>query len=146
MARDGRLPVRKTYKLYIAGEFPRSESGRAYPVADPSGVVVARVARGSRKDLRDAVRAARGAQKGWAGRTAYGTLRIHNRSPIWNVRDVIVTSIANGPGALAPTLRLVSDASINVEYAYGAAAEGSPSATVVIGVDDAQRAAAAAGV
>jgi len=61
-------------------------------------------------------------------------------------RDVIVTSVANGPGALAPTLRLVSDASINVEYAYGAAAEGSPSATVVIGVDNAQRAAAAAGV
>ena len=61
-------------------------------------------------------------------------------------RDVIVTAVPNGPGALAPTLRLVSDAGINVDYAYGAAAEGSPRATVVIGVEDAQRAAASAGV
>ena len=61
-------------------------------------------------------------------------------------RDVIVTAVANGPGALAPTLRLVSDAGINIEYAYGAAAEGSPRATVVIGVEDAQRTAAAAGI
>ena len=61
-------------------------------------------------------------------------------------RDVIVMSVANAPGALAPTLRLVLDANINVEYAYGAGGEGSPSATVVIGVDEAQRAAAAAGV
>ena len=61
-------------------------------------------------------------------------------------RDVIVMPIANEPGALEPTLRLVSDAGINVEYAYGGAAEGSASATVVIGVGDAQRAAAAAGV
>ena len=61
-------------------------------------------------------------------------------------RDVIVMAVANAPGALAPVLRLVSDANINVEYAYGAGGEGSPSATVVIGVDEAQRAAAAAGV
>ncbi|GIU91924.1 MAG: betaine-aldehyde dehydrogenase [Acidimicrobiia bacterium] len=54
-----RLDVRKTYKLYIGGEFPRSESGRSYPVARPDGTVAARVARASRKDLRDAVRAAR---------------------------------------------------------------------------------------
>jgi acyl-CoA reductase-like NAD-dependent aldehyde dehydrogenase len=68
---DSRLPVRKTYKLYVGGEFPRSESGRAYPVADPSGEVVARAARASRKDVRDAVKAARGAFGGWAGKTAY---------------------------------------------------------------------------
>src|ERR1700694_4445317 len=55
-------------------------------------------------------------------------------------RDVILTSGANGRGARGAMLSLVSDASINVEYAYGTAAEGSPSATVVIGVDDAQRA------
>jgi acyl-CoA reductase-like NAD-dependent aldehyde dehydrogenase len=60
-----RLPVRKTYKLYIAGTFPRSESGRTYDVAGVN------VARASRKDVRDAVRAARGAQATWAGATAY---------------------------------------------------------------------------
>ncbi|MCU1377759.1 MAG: aldehyde dehydrogenase [Acidimicrobiales bacterium] len=64
------LPVRKTYKLYIGGQFPRSESGRSYPVTAPDGTVV-RVAEGSRKDVRDAVRAARSAQPGWAAKTAY---------------------------------------------------------------------------
>lgn len=60
-----RLPVRKTYKLYIGGEFPRSESGRSYEAQGQN------VARASRKDLRDAVRAARKAFPDWAGRTAY---------------------------------------------------------------------------
>ena len=60
-----RLPVRKTYKLYIGGAFPRSESGRTYDAEGQN------VARGSRKDVRDAVRAARGAQPGWAAATAY---------------------------------------------------------------------------
>ncbi len=66
-----RLDVRKTYKLYIGGEFPRSESGRSYPATDANGSVIARVASASRKDLRDAVRAARTAQSGWAERTGY---------------------------------------------------------------------------
>jgi len=66
-----RLDVRKTYKLYIGGEFPRSESGRSFPALDSTGAVVARVARASRKDLRDAVRHARTAQAGWAGRSGY---------------------------------------------------------------------------
>lgn len=66
-----RLDVRKTYKLFIGGEFPRSESGRSYPALDIDGAVVARVAQASRKDVRDAVRAARAAQEGWAGRTGY---------------------------------------------------------------------------
>jgi acyl-CoA reductase-like NAD-dependent aldehyde dehydrogenase len=66
-----RLDVRKTYKLYIDGQFPRSESGRSYPVSGPDGKVLARPARGSRKDLRDAVRAARSAWRGWSGATAY---------------------------------------------------------------------------
>jgi acyl-CoA reductase-like NAD-dependent aldehyde dehydrogenase len=61
----GRVEVRKTYKLFIGGEFVRSESGRAYRF---DGSV--NVPRGSRKDLRDAVRSARGAVSGWAGRTA----------------------------------------------------------------------------
>jgi acyl-CoA reductase-like NAD-dependent aldehyde dehydrogenase len=66
-----RLAVRKTYKLYIGGDFPRSESGRSYPATGPDGEVAARVARASRKDLREAVRAARGAFAGWSGATAY---------------------------------------------------------------------------
>ena|SRR2546425_1795411 len=61
-------------------------------------------------------------------------------------RNVIVMMVPNGPGSLAPALRLVADAAINVEYAYGGAAEGSAAAAIVLGVDDAQRAAAAAGV
>jgi len=61
-------------------------------------------------------------------------------------RDVIVTSVPNSPGSLAPALKLVSDANVNVEYAYGGGSEGSASAVVVLGVDDAQRAAAAAGI
>src|SRR5215469_7396972 len=60
-----RLPVKKTYKLYIGGKFPRSESGRTYE-AEGQNVALA-----SRKDVRDAVRAARGAQSGWAAATAY---------------------------------------------------------------------------
>lgn len=66
-----RLDVRKTYKLYINGEFPRSESGRTYPALGADGEVLARVALGSRKDLRDAVRAARTAQPKWAERSGY---------------------------------------------------------------------------
>jgi len=66
---EPRVAVRKTYKLFIGGAFPRSESGRTYPVSD--GDVVANVAQASRKDLRDAVVAARKAQPGWAGATAY---------------------------------------------------------------------------
>lgn len=66
-----RLDVKKTYKLYIGGKFPRSESGRTYPALDSDGEVLARVASASRKDLRDAVRIARGAVKGWAERDGY---------------------------------------------------------------------------
>jgi hypothetical protein len=61
-------------------------------------------------------------------------------------RSVIMMSVSNSPGALAPALRLMADAGINVEYAYGGAPEASPTASVVVGVDDAARAAAAAGV
>jgi acyl-CoA reductase-like NAD-dependent aldehyde dehydrogenase len=66
-----RLDVRKTYKLYIGGEFPRSESGRSYAALDAKGEVLARVARASRKDLREAVRAARTAAEKWAGKSGY---------------------------------------------------------------------------
>ncbi len=67
-----RLDVRKTYKLFIGGAFPRSESGRSYPVTGrPDGGLLAYAAQASRKDARDAVVAARKAAAGWAGATAY---------------------------------------------------------------------------
>ena len=66
-----RLNVRKTYKLYINGEFPRTESGRFYPVRGKGGELLANACRGSRKDLRNAVVAARKALAGWSGKTAY---------------------------------------------------------------------------
>jgi len=68
---DQRLPVRRTAKLSIGGQFPRSESGRTYEVVSADGRFLAHAARASRKDLRDAVVAARGALAGWAARTAY---------------------------------------------------------------------------
>jgi acyl-CoA reductase-like NAD-dependent aldehyde dehydrogenase len=68
---DGRLGVAKTYKLYVGGAFPRSESGRSYPVTDAKGRLLAHAALASRKDLRDAVSAARAALPGWSGATAY---------------------------------------------------------------------------
>jgi acyl-CoA reductase-like NAD-dependent aldehyde dehydrogenase len=70
MATNGRLAVRKTYKLYIGGQFPRSESGRSYVVNGTDGTPLANAVRASRKDLRDSVRAARAAFPGWAARTA----------------------------------------------------------------------------
>lgn len=66
-----RVGVAKTYKLYIGGAFPRSESGRTYPVTDATGTFAANVAQGSRKDVRDAVGAARKAFGGWSRQTAY---------------------------------------------------------------------------
>lgn len=67
----GRLTVRKTYKLYIGGAFPRSESGRSYAVSTTDGRFLANAAWASRKDARDAVVAARKAFGGWSGATAY---------------------------------------------------------------------------
>jgi acyl-CoA reductase-like NAD-dependent aldehyde dehydrogenase len=70
-AAEPRIEVRKTYKLYIGGAFPRSESGRTYEVTDSRGAFLANAAMGSRKDARDAVVAARGAFEKWATATAY---------------------------------------------------------------------------
>ena len=70
MAAADRIDVRKTYKLYIGGAFPRSESGRSYVVRAADGSPIANACRASRKDLREAVRAARKAADGWADRTA----------------------------------------------------------------------------
>jgi acyl-CoA reductase-like NAD-dependent aldehyde dehydrogenase len=68
---DNRLAVRKTYKLYIGGSFPRSESGRSYVVSDARGGFLANASLASRKDARDAVVAARKAFGGWSARTPY---------------------------------------------------------------------------
>lgn len=65
------IPVDKTFKLFIGGVFPRSESGRTFQVHSADGDLLANAAQASRKDLREAVRAARSAQAGWADRTAY---------------------------------------------------------------------------
>jgi acyl-CoA reductase-like NAD-dependent aldehyde dehydrogenase len=66
-----RVDVRKTYKLFLGGDFPRSESGRSYEVMDSKGDWLANASRASRKDLRDAVKVARSAWSKWAGTTAY---------------------------------------------------------------------------
>lgn len=66
-----RLSIPKTYKLYIGGKFPRSESGRSYEVVSAKGAFLANASQASRKDARDAVVAARGAVSGWSGATAY---------------------------------------------------------------------------
>jgi acyl-CoA reductase-like NAD-dependent aldehyde dehydrogenase len=68
---NARLEVRKTYKLYVGGAFPRSESGRSYVVTDAKGKFLANASQASRKDARDAVVAARKAFSGWHARTAY---------------------------------------------------------------------------
>ena len=68
---SGRVPVKRTAKLFIGGAFPRSESGRSYEVAGADGRPLGRAARASRKDLRDAVAAARTAQLGWASLMAF---------------------------------------------------------------------------
>ena len=71
-----RISVRKTYKLYIGGAFPRTESGRAYEVFGARGELLANACRGTRKDIREAVRAARRAQPGWGSKTAYNRSQI----------------------------------------------------------------------
>ena len=76
VARAERIGVRKTYKLYIGGAFPRTESGRAYEVFDARGELLANASRGTRKDIREAVRAARKAQPGWAAKTAYNRAQV----------------------------------------------------------------------
>ena len=72
---NGRLEVLKTYKMYIGGAFPRTESGRSYSPA-PAGKPIANMCLGSRKDVRNAIVAARSAQASWAGRSAYNRAQI----------------------------------------------------------------------
>lgn len=111
-----RLAVRKTYKLFVGGAFPRSESGRTFPVTAPDGTLLAHVARASRKDARDAVRAARGAQAGWAGRTAYNRGQI-----IYRIAEVLEGRAAQLAGELAAVGIDPGAARADVEAAVDAA-------------------------
>ena len=96
---EKRLPVKRTAKLYIGGEFPRSESGRSYEVLGTDGELLAWAARASRKDLRDAVRAARAAQPGWAAKTAFNRGQILYRvAELMEGRRVAVRRRAEGRG------------------------------------------------
>jgi acyl-CoA reductase-like NAD-dependent aldehyde dehydrogenase len=103
----GRLPVAKTYKLFIDGAFPRSESGRTFPVHGPDGTLLANAARASRKDLRDAVRIARAAQEGWAARTAYNRGQV-----LYRVAEML-------EGRRAELASLLSDTGLGTEAAEG---------------------------
>ena len=110
-----RLSVNKTYKLYINGQFPRSESGRSYPVADAKGDFLANASWASRKDARDAVKAARGAFTGWSGRTAYNRSQI-----IYRIAEVLESrrgqfegEIRSQQGASASLARRAVDAAID---------------------------------
>ena len=113
---SGRLEVRKTYKLFIGGAFPRSESGRTTPVTAPDGRLLAHVAQASRKDVRDAVRAARGAQPGWEGRTAYNRAQITYR-----VAEVLEGRAAQLSQELAAVGVPAAEARADVEAAIDAA-------------------------
>src|SRR5436853_4016972 len=87
-----RLPVRKTYKLYIGGSFPRSESGRTYEAEGQN------VARASRKDAREAVRAARAAQPGWGAATAYNRGQVLYRlAEMVEARTTEFAELCTGP-------------------------------------------------
>ena len=114
-ARSDRIGVRKTYKLYIGGAFPRTESGRAYEVFGAKGELLANACRGTRKDIREAVRAARKAFDGWASRTAFNRSQILYRIAelMEGRRDQFVAEVmaAEGVGR-ARAARLV-DASID---------------------------------
>ena len=98
-----RLRVRKTYKLAIGGAFPRSESGRSYPVSDASGALLAHAAQASRKDARDAVVAARKAFPGWWGATAYNRGQVIYRiaEMLDGRREQFATEVAAAEGIAA---------------------------------------------
>jgi acyl-CoA reductase-like NAD-dependent aldehyde dehydrogenase len=95
-----RIGVRKTYKLYIGGAFPRSESGRSYLVEGADGIPLANAVRASRKDLRDAVRAARNAFPGWAAKTAMNRGQVLYRVAelMEGRRDQFVAEVATAEG------------------------------------------------
>lgn len=112
---DGRLSVFKTYKLYVGGKFPRSESGRVYEVTDPKGKWLANVPQSSRKDARDAVVAARKAFGGWSGATAYNRGQILYRiaEMLEGRREQFVREVADADGLSKSKAAAVVDAAID---------------------------------
>ncbi|GGL29385.1 aldehyde dehydrogenase family protein [Phycicoccus endophyticus] len=116
-----RVDVRKTYKLYIGGKFPRSESGRSYEVlAAPAGRrgtprFLANAAMGSRKDARDAVVAARKAQPGWAAATAYNRGQVLYRvaEVMEGRRAQLVQDVRDGEGLTAARAEAVVSAAVD---------------------------------
>ncbi len=115
MTTKPRLSVMKTYKLYVDGKFPRSESGRTYEVYDAKGTFVANAAKASRKDARDAVVAARKAQSGWAGATAYNRGQVLYRvaEMIEGRRTQFIDDVRTAEGATATTAARIVDAAID---------------------------------
>jgi acyl-CoA reductase-like NAD-dependent aldehyde dehydrogenase len=107
--------VRKTYKLYIGGAFPRSESGRSYQVQSASGDFLANAALGSRKDVRDAVKAARAAVVKWSGATAYNRGQILYRvaEMLEGRRDQFVAEVSAAEGVAAADAAAIVDAAID---------------------------------
>ncbi|MGY1753201.1 aldehyde dehydrogenase family protein [Blastococcus sp. SYSU D01042] len=112
---NDRLAVRKTYKLYVGGAFPRSESGRTYEVTDTKGHFLANAARASRKDARDAVVAARGAFAKWSGATAYNRGQVLYRvAEVMEGRHVqFCEEVAAGEGLSSSKARAAVDAAID---------------------------------
>ena len=110
-----RLDVRKTYKLYIGGAFPRSESGRSYVVNDSRGSFLANASHASRKDARDAVVAARAAFGGWSGRTAYNRGQVVYRiaEVLEDRREQFEAELRTAEGVSATKARTYVDASID---------------------------------
>jgi acyl-CoA reductase-like NAD-dependent aldehyde dehydrogenase len=110
-----RLDVKKTYKLYIGGEFPRSESGRSYVVNDAKGRFLANAAQASRKDARDAVKAARAAFGGWSGRTAYNRGQVVYRiaEVLEGRRDQFEAELRSQEGVTAARARTYVDAAVD---------------------------------
>jgi acyl-CoA reductase-like NAD-dependent aldehyde dehydrogenase len=114
-AGPARIPVRKTYKLYIGGEFPRSESGRSYVVRAADGTPLANAVRASRKDLRDAVRIARGAFPGWDGKTAMNRGQVLDRAAelMEGRREQFEAEVAAAEGLGDPAAREQVDRAID---------------------------------
>ncbi|MEV8017716.1 aldehyde dehydrogenase family protein [Streptomyces sp. NPDC086554] len=110
-----RLTVLKTYKLYVGGKFPRSESGRVYEVTDSKGKWLANAPLSSRKDARDAVVAARKAQGGWAGKTAYlrGQILYRVAEMLEGRKDQFVREVADAEGLSKSKAAAVVDAAID---------------------------------
>ena len=112
---NARIDVRKTYKLYIGGAFPRSESGHSYVVNDAKGKFMANAALASRKDARDAVQAARKAFPGWSGRTAYNRGQILYRiaEVMEDRRPQFVDAVQKSEGVTAARAEKALDAAID---------------------------------